>query len=167
MPGINLPTKADDWHQRVEVCKVNGKRVDAAGARERARDRQVFVTLPDPYRAWGATHGFPTRRARTAATSTRANASPPISAPTRHDRLTVGQTLQIVGSAYIDDFASYTLDVGRATIPTTGRPSPTSARRPWTAACSASGRPPACPPVATACACAPSTASATPRNPRR
>ena len=24
--GVNLPTKADDWHQRVEVCKVNGKR---------------------------------------------------------------------------------------------------------------------------------------------
>ena len=40
-----------------------------------------------------------------------------IASPSPNDRITVGQTLQIVGSAYIDDFSSYTLDVGSGDNP--------------------------------------------------
>jgi hypothetical protein len=35
-----------------------------------------------------------------------------IAAPGPTDRIQVGQTLQVVGSAYVDDFSNYTLDVG-------------------------------------------------------
>src|SRR5207237_4060881 len=40
-----------------------------------------------------------------------------IVAPGPSDRITVGQTLQVVGSAYIDDFSNYTLDVGAGDNP--------------------------------------------------
>jgi hypothetical protein len=45
-----------------------------------------------------------------------------ITAPNPTDRIAAGQTLQIVGSAYIDDFSNYTLDVGQGDNPTTWTP---------------------------------------------
>ena len=45
-----------------------------------------------------------------------------ITAPSASDRLTVGQTLQIVGSVWIDDFARYTLEVGSGDNPSTWTP---------------------------------------------
>jgi predicted phage tail protein len=45
-----------------------------------------------------------------------------IMGPTPSDRVTVGQSVQIVGSAYIDDFSSYTLDVGAGDNPSAWTP---------------------------------------------
>ena len=129
VPGINLPTKPDDWHQSIDVCKVNGKRSTPL-VPDNARDSLVYVTLPEAARAWGARPRVsqPAER-RIAATSIRASASPQIGGPAETDRITVGQTVQIVGSAYVDDFSNYTLDVGQVTTPPRGRPLPISAPR--------------------------------------
>ena len=118
VPGINLPTQPDDWHQRVEVCKVNGKRATPL-VPDNARDAQVFVTLPDAYRAWGLAHGYPDAadrrlQRRLPGRADRADRQAPTRERSDHAS---GQTLQIVGSAYIDDFANYTLDVGAGRQP--------------------------------------------------
>jgi hypothetical protein len=42
-----------------------------------------------------------------------------IASPNPNDRITIGQTLQIVGSAQFDDFANYTLDFGPGDNPST------------------------------------------------
>jgi hypothetical protein len=121
VPGINLPTKADDWHQQVEVCKVNGKRVTPL-VPDNARDKLVFVTLPEPVRAWGAAHGYPPPPSEDCSDVYQGERIAQIVAPAPTDRITVGQTLQIVGSAYIDDFANYTLDFGSGDNPGTWAP---------------------------------------------
>jgi len=46
VPGINLPAKPDDWHQKVDVCKLNGKRSTPL-VPDNARDSVVYVTLPE------------------------------------------------------------------------------------------------------------------------
>jgi 1A family penicillin-binding protein len=111
VPGVNLPTKPDDWHHTVEVCKVNGKRATAL-VPDNARDKQVFVTLPEPYRAWGQAHGYAAPPAEDCSDVYQGERIAEILSPTANDRITVGQTLQVAGSAYIDDFSSYTLDAG-------------------------------------------------------
>jgi hypothetical protein len=116
VPGINLPTKPDDWHQTVDVCKVNGKRSTPL-VPDNARDKQVFVTLPEPYRAWGLAHGYTAAPAEDCSDVYQGERVASIASPSPNDRITVGQTLQIVGSAYIDDFSSYTLDVGSGDNP--------------------------------------------------
>jgi hypothetical protein len=45
-----------------------------------------------------------------------------VNSPAASDRIVVGQTLQIAGSAYVDDFASYTLDFGAGDNPTAWTP---------------------------------------------
>src|SRR5437773_6897087 len=40
-----------------------------------------------------------------------------ISGPSPSDRIVAGQTVQVVGSAYVDDFANYTLDIGAGDNP--------------------------------------------------
>ena len=116
MPGINLPTKPDDWHQRVDVCKLNGKRSTPL-VPENARDSLVYVTLPEAARAWGAAHGYPTPPSEDCSDIYQGERLAQILGPTGTDRITVGQTVQIVGSAYIDDFSNYTLDVGQGDNP--------------------------------------------------
>jgi 1A family penicillin-binding protein len=111
VPGINLPTKPDDWHQRVEVCKVNGKRATPL-VPTNARDSAVFATLPEPHRAWAASHGFPSPPTEDCSDVYAGERIAAVLSPTVADRITIGQTIQIVGSAYIDDFAQYTLDFG-------------------------------------------------------
>jgi 1A family penicillin-binding protein len=118
VPGINLPSQPDTWHQQVEVCKVNGKRVTPL-VPDNARDKLVFVTLPEPVRAWGAAHGYPPAPSEDCSDVYQGERIAQIVAPSPTDRMTVGQTLQIVGSAYIDDFANYTLDVGSGDNPAT------------------------------------------------
>ncbi|HLZ31350.1 MAG TPA: PBP1A family penicillin-binding protein [Chloroflexota bacterium] len=118
VPGINLPTKPDDWHQRVDVCKLNGKRATPL-VPDNARESVVYVTLPEPYRAWGVAHGYPNPPGDDCSDIYRGERIAQIVAPTSSDRITVGQTVQIVGSAYIDDFANYTLDVGLGDNPDT------------------------------------------------
>jgi len=118
VPGINLPTKPDDWHQTVEVCKVNGKRSTPL-VPDNARDKQVFVNLPEAYRAWGLAHGYVSAPTEDCSDVYQGERVASIASPAPTDRLTVGQTLQVVGSAYIDDFSSYTLDVGSGDNPST------------------------------------------------
>ena len=45
-----------------------------------------------------------------------------ITSPSPSDRVIVGQTVQIVGSAYVDDFSKYTLEVGQGDNPSTWTP---------------------------------------------
>jgi 1A family penicillin-binding protein len=111
VPGVNLPTKPDDWHQKIEVCKVNGKRVTPL-VPENARDTLVYANLPEAYRGWAAAHGFPTPPAEDCSDVYQGERVASVASPAPTERLLVGQTLQIVGSAYIDDFATYTLDFG-------------------------------------------------------
>jgi 1A family penicillin-binding protein len=118
VPGINLPTQADSWHQSVQVCKVNGKLATPL-VPDNARDTLVFVNLPDAARAWGLTHGYPMAPRADCSDIYTGEKIAQITSPAVSDRLLVGQTLQIVGSAYIDDFASYTLDFGAGDTPTT------------------------------------------------
>ena len=113
-----MPTKPDDWHQRVEVCKLNRKRSTPL-VPDNARDFQVFVTLPEAYRSWGVAHGFPDPPAEDCSDVYQGERVAQIEGPTAADRIVVGQTIQIVGSAYIDDFANYTLDTALGDNPTT------------------------------------------------
>jgi len=119
--GINLPTKTDDWHQRVEVCKVNGKRATPL-VPENAREIAIYARLPEPYHAWAVTHGFPDPPQGDCSDVYQGERIATISGPNAAERLTVGQTIQVVGSAYIDDFASYTLDYGAGDSPSDWRP---------------------------------------------
>ena len=116
-----MPTQPDDWHQQVEVCKVNGKRSTPL-VPDNARDRLVFVTLPEPARAWGLVHGYPTPPTEDCSDVYQGERIAQILSPGSTDRITVGQTLQIVGSAYIDDFSNYTLDFGPGDNPSTWTP---------------------------------------------
>ncbi|MGI9145077.1 MAG: transglycosylase domain-containing protein [Chloroflexota bacterium] len=118
VPGVNMPTKPDDWHQRLDVCKLNGKRSTAL-VPENARESQVFVTLPEADRAWGASHGYPPAPTQDCSDIYQGEKIAQVAAPTGKDRITAGQTVQIVGSAYVDDFSNYTLDVGAGDNPST------------------------------------------------
>ena len=118
VPGINLPTKPDDWHQRVDVCKLNGKRATPL-VPDNARDSLVYVTLPEADRAWGLAHGYPNPPSDDCSDIYQGERIAQIVAPIPSDRIVVGQTVQIVGSAYIDDFSNYTLDVGLGDNPDT------------------------------------------------
>jgi membrane carboxypeptidase/penicillin-binding protein PbpC len=121
VPGINMPTQADNWHQSVQVCKVNGKLATPL-VPDNARDTLVFVNLPDVVRTWGLSHGYAAAPKADCSDVYQGEKIADISAPGANDRIVVGQTLQIAGSAYIDDFASYTLDVGAGDSPTTWTP---------------------------------------------
>jgi 1A family penicillin-binding protein len=116
VPGINLPTQADTWNQQVSVCKVNGKLVTPL-VPDNAREDQVFAVLPDAVRAWGEAHGYPPPPTEDCSDVYQGERIAAITSPSAADGVTVGQTLQIVGSAYIDDFASYTLDYGSGDNP--------------------------------------------------
>jgi 1A family penicillin-binding protein len=121
VPGINLPTKPDDWHQSVDVCKVNGKRSTPL-VPDNARQQKVFVNLPEADREWGAAHGYPAPPTQDCSDVYAGERIAQITAPGPTDRIAAGQTLQIVGSAYIDDFSNYTLDVGQGDNPSTWTP---------------------------------------------
>jgi 1A family penicillin-binding protein len=121
VPGVNMPTQADTWDQSVATCKVNGKLATPL-VPDNARADVVFVNLPDAVRAWGEAHGYAPPPTDDCSDVYQGERIAQITAPGTADRLTVGQTLQIAGSAYIDDFASYTLDVGTGDNPTDWKP---------------------------------------------
>src|SRR5205823_13726494 len=89
---------------------------------DNARDKLVFVTLPESLRPWGLAHGYPPPPAEDCSDVYQGEKIAQVTSPASNDRLTVGQTLQIVGSAYIDDFANYTLDFGASDAPTSWSP---------------------------------------------
>jgi len=86
---------------------------------DNARDKLVFVTLPEAVREWGYAHGYPAPPTEDCSDVYKGERIAQITSPAPSDPIVVGQTLQIVGSAYIDDFASYTLDFGPGDNPTT------------------------------------------------
>ena len=118
VPGVNMPTQTDTWHQPVEVCKISGK-LSTPLVPDNARDKLVFVNLPEPVRAWGLAHGFPPPPTEDCSDVYQGERVATILGPTSTDHITASQTIQIVGSAYIDDFASYTLDFGPGDNPST------------------------------------------------
>ncbi|HET6317420.1 MAG TPA: transglycosylase domain-containing protein, partial [Chloroflexota bacterium] len=119
--GVNLPTKPDDWHSRVEVCKVSGKLATPL-VPANAREAAVFATVPEPYRAWASTHGFASPPNEDCSDVYQGERIASVLAPGVNDRVTVGQTVQVVGSAYIDDFSNYTLDFGAGDNPSSWMP---------------------------------------------
>jgi 1A family penicillin-binding protein len=121
VPGVNLPTQADTWDQAVNVCKVNGKRSTPL-VPDNARADMVFANLPESVRTWGVAHGYPLAPTEDCSDVYQGEKIAQITGPGSADRLMVGQTMQIVGSAYIDDFSSYTLDVGAGDTPTDWTP---------------------------------------------
>jgi len=116
VPGINMPSQADTWSQQVSVCKVNGKLVTPL-VPDNAREDRVFAVLPDAVRAWGEAHGYAPPPTEDCSDVYQGERIAIITSPGPSDHLMVGQTLQIVGSAYIDDFSSYTLDFGAGDNP--------------------------------------------------
>ena len=118
VPGVNLPTKTDDMHQRVEVCKVNGKRATPF-VPGNAREDKVFAVFADAYKSWAVEHGYPQPPTEDCSDLYKGERIAQISAPTATDRITAGNNVQIVGSAYIDDFHHYSLEVGPGDNPTT------------------------------------------------
>jgi 1A family penicillin-binding protein len=121
VPGINMPNDLDHWHQRVDVCKVNGKLATLL-VPDNAQEKRVFVNLPEPAKAWGLAHGYSSPPTEDCSDVYQGERIAQISAPGQTDRLTIGQTLQIVGSAYIDDFTDYTLDFSAGDNPETWTP---------------------------------------------
>jgi hypothetical protein len=121
VPGMNLPTERDNWHQQVTVCKVNGKLVTPL-VPDNARETVIFAPLPEPASAWGLAHGYPTPPSEDCSDVYQGERIAQIASPSATDRITPGQTLQIVGTAYIDDFSDYTLDFGPGDNPSTWTP---------------------------------------------
>lgn len=116
--GLNLPTRPDDWHKRIEVCAVNGK-VATPLTPPNARELRIFVQFPERYQAWAAANGYPPPPTETCDDIYKGERIAQVASPGPNDRIAVGATVQVVGSAYIDDFKSYTLDVGPGTDPNT------------------------------------------------
>ncbi len=115
--GVNLPTQPDTVDQPVDVCKVNGTRATAL-VPENARQVTVFAQFPGPYQAWAATNGYPPPPAADCSSVYTGELKTEIDSPTSTDPVRAGTRLQIAGSAYIDDFHHYTLDVGASEDPT-------------------------------------------------
>jgi hypothetical protein len=87
-----------------------------------ARAWRIFVTFPEPRQAWATANGYPAPPAADCSEIYKGERLAQITAPSASDRLTVGQTIQIVGSVWIDDFARYTLEVGSGDNPSTWTP---------------------------------------------
>jgi len=121
VPGVNMPTQADSWDQSVSVCKVNGKLVTPL-VPDNAREDRVFAVLPEMVQAWGEAHGYPPPPTEDCSDVYQGERIATINSPSPADHLVVGQTLQIVGSAYIDDFSWYTLDFGSGDNPSDWQP---------------------------------------------
>ena len=111
----DLPNKPDDLHRRVEVCKANGKlafdRVPA-----NARESKVFVVFPEPYTDWGQRNGYPAPPSQRCDDVYRGVRVAEIDGPPPETPLS--GTVQVVGSAMLDDFNHLDLEVGAGANPT-------------------------------------------------
>ncbi len=110
-PGLNRPTKADDTHTRVDVCKVNGKRATPL-VPANAREAKIFAVFPDQYHTWAQANGYPDPPRDDCSDVYTGEKRAEFAAPRPNDALTIGTTVQVAGTAYVDDFHHYTLDVG-------------------------------------------------------
>ena len=115
----NVPNKPDDMYRRVEVCLKNGKLATEHVPRN-GREARVFVIFPEPYRAWAAQNGYPsppTERCDDVYRGVKRAeiVGPPPTQPIRG-------TVQIVGTAMMDDLQHYDLEVGEGPNPATWMP---------------------------------------------
>ncbi|MCC6177909.1 MAG: PBP1A family penicillin-binding protein [Chloroflexi bacterium] len=108
------PSRPDDLHRAVDVCKVNGKLAfDAVPAN--ARERKVFVVFPEPYTAWGAHNGFPAPPTQRCDDVYQGVRVAEIDAP--GTQVPVSGIVQVTGSAMFDDFHHLDLEVGAGEAP--------------------------------------------------
>jgi 1A family penicillin-binding protein len=111
----DLPNRPDDMHRRVEVCKVNGK-LAFDRVPTNARESKVFVVFPEPYTDWGAKNGYPPPPTQRCDDVYRGVRVAEIDAP--GPETPVAGTVQVVGSAMLDDFQHLDLEVGAGPNPT-------------------------------------------------
>ena len=112
-PGT-IPTKADDLFRRVEVCKVNGKLAfDLVPAN--ARESKVFVVFPPPDADWGPKNGYPGPPGQRCDDVYRGVKVADIQGPGAE--APVSGTVQVTGSAMMDDFNHLDLEVGAGASP--------------------------------------------------
>lgn len=111
----NLPSRPDDLYRRVEVCKVNGKlSFDLVPAN--ARETKVFVVFPSPDTEWGPKNGYPAPPSQRCDDIYRGVQVAKIDGPPAETPVT--GTVQVVGSAMMDDFHHLDLEVGAGPTPT-------------------------------------------------
>jgi 1A family penicillin-binding protein len=110
----DLPTRSDDLYRRVEVCKVNGKLAfDLVPAN--ARESRVFVVFPAPDTDWGPTNGYPAPPSQRCDDVYQGVHVAEITTP--GPEMPVSGTVQVVGSAMLDDFHHLDLEVGAGPTP--------------------------------------------------
>ncbi len=110
----NVPTKQDDFFKKAEVCLINGKLANEF-VPPNGRATRLFVTFPDPYKAWAAQNGFtppPSQRCDDVYRGIKRAeiVGPPPNAPVRG-------TVQVVGTALMDDLHRYDLEFGDGPSP--------------------------------------------------
>src|SRR3954447_24316619 len=111
----DLPNRPDDPYRRVDVCKATGKlATDLTPAN--ARESRVFVQFPPPDTDWGPKNGFPAPPSQRCDDVYRGLKLAEIDAP--GPETTVTGTMQVVGSAVLDDFNHMDLEVGAGPSPT-------------------------------------------------
>jgi len=111
----DLPNRPDDLYRRVEVCKVNGKLAfDLVPSN--ARESRVFVSFPEPYTEWAAKNGYPPPPSQRCDDVYKGVRVAEIDGPGPETPLT--GTVQVVGSAMLDDFGHLDLEVGAGPNPT-------------------------------------------------
>jgi hypothetical protein len=111
----DLPNRPDDLYRRVDVCKANGK-LATDQTPTNARESRVFVVFPAPDTDWGPKNGFPAPPTQRCDDVYRGVKLAEIDAPAAD--ATVSGTVQIVGSAILDDFNHLDLEVGAGSSPT-------------------------------------------------
>jgi membrane peptidoglycan carboxypeptidase len=110
----NVPTKQDAIFERLDVCLITGA-LATEHVPPNARESRVFARFPEPLRAWGLQNGYappPTERCDDIYRGIRRAefAGPPAGTALRG-------TVQIVGTALMDDLRSYDLEAGEGTNP--------------------------------------------------
>jgi 1A family penicillin-binding protein len=111
----DLPKEPDNLYRRVDVCKVNGKLAfDLVPAN--ARESKVFVVFPPPYTDWGLKNGYPAPPTQRCDDVYKGVHVAEIDAPDPEKPLS--GSVQVVGSAMVDNFSHLDLEVGAGPNPT-------------------------------------------------
>jgi 1A family penicillin-binding protein len=111
----SVPNRPDDLYRRVEVCKVNGKlATDLVPAN--ARESRVYVQFPAPDTDWGPKNGFPAPPSQRCDDVYRGVKVAEIESP--GPETPVGGTVNVIGSAMLDDFRRLDLEIGAGPSPT-------------------------------------------------
>jgi membrane peptidoglycan carboxypeptidase len=110
----NLPTRPDDLFKRADICLINGTLANDL-VPPNARETRVFLTLPDTYKDWGPRLGYaplPTARCDDIYRGVKRAefVAPAPSSPIRG-------TVQVVGTALMDDLHHYDLEFGEGPSP--------------------------------------------------